>query len=153
VKENKMKNAVARLAYTRNIEAEYKDEVAAAEAELKESGTWRYLEQRREYLKTAKADVTDAEASVRRAAVETFRKTGNTKPHPAVKVKIYVLLDYEPADALDYAREHLPAALKLDKRTFERAAKVVVMDFVATRQEPRATIARDLSEYLPTGDT
>ena len=143
-----MKDAIARLAYARKVEAEYKAEVAQTQAELEETGTWRYLEQRREYLKTARADVADAEVAARKEAMKIFTETGDKAPHPAVKIKLYKMLDYKLADALDYARQHLPAALKLNKRTFEQAAKVVAMDFVAILQEPRATIARDLSEYL-----
>jgi 3-mercaptopyruvate sulfurtransferase SseA len=80
----------------------------------------------------------------------TFAETGDKAPHPAVKIKMYTMLEYKDEDAIDYAREHLPGALKLDKRVFARAAKAVAMNFVAILQEPRATIARDLSKYLPT---
>ena len=143
-----MENEIARLAYTRSIEAEYKAKVATAEADIKASGLGIYLRQQQDYLKTAQADVADAEIEVRKQALAIYTKTGNKVPHPTVKVKIYTMLDYEPADALDYAREHLPKALKIVKREFEKAAKVLELDFVDFTEEPRATIARDLSEYL-----
>ena len=61
-----------------------------------------------------------------------------------------MVLEYKDEDAINYAREHLPGALKLNKRVFKKAAQAVAMDFVAILQEPRATIARDLSKYLQT---
>jgi len=144
-----MKDAIARLAYTRKVEAENRAEVAAAQAELETSGAWIYLEQQRGYLGTARADVADAEAEARKQAMIVFAETGSKEPHPAVKIKMYAILEYNDKDAIDYAREHLPEALKLDKRTFKKAAQAIAMDFVAILQEPRATIARDLSGYLP----
>ena len=144
-----MENAVKRLAYTRSVEAEYKAEVAAAQAELETSGVWKYLEQQRQYLKTAEADVADAEVEVREQAMAVFAETGSKEPHPAVKIKMYAVLEYNDEDTIDYAREYLPEALKLDKRTFKQAAQAITMNFVAILQEPRATIARDLSRYLP----
>lgn len=144
-----MKDVIAKLAYTRKVEAEYKAEIAQADAAIKETSEWKYLEQRREYLKTVQADVADAEIKVRKEALDIFAETGNNIPHPAVKIKRYTVLDYKEADAIEYAREHLPEALKLVRGVFKNAAKVVKMDFVAIRQEPRATIARNLSEYLP----
>jgi hypothetical protein len=50
--------------------------------------------------------------------------------------------------ALIYCRQHLPNALKLDARAFEKAAKVIPLSFVDVVETPKATIATDLSEYL-----
>ena len=144
-----MEKTIQRLAYTRSVEAEYKAEVAAAQAELETSGVWKYLEQQRGYLKTAQADVADAEVEVRRQALAVYLETGDKAPHPAVKVKIYTVLYYNDGEALDYARVYIPRAVRLVKRTFEKAAKVLELDFVDFTDEPRATIARDLSGYLP----
>jgi hypothetical protein len=80
--------------------------------------------------------------------VEAFDETGKTHPHPAVTIKQFTVLVYTADDALEYAREHLPQALKLDKHVFERVAKAAQPPFVLFTKEPRATIARDLSEYV-----
>ena len=144
-----MENAIVRLAQARKMEAEWQAEVAEADVDLKASAEWQYREQRVQYLKAAQADVADAEAEARKQALAAYEETGDKAPHPAVKVKMYTALCYNLDKALDYAREHLPQALKLDKRTFEKAAKVLELDFVDIVQEPRAILARDLGEYLP----
>jgi hypothetical protein len=147
--EYELKHEVVTLACARSVAAECKAEVDAARAFLEASFAWENLEQQRELLKTAKDHVAIAETATREAAMGIFAETGNSVPHPAVKVKMYAVLEYKDEDAISYAREHLPGALKLDKRVFKRAAQAVAMDFVAILQEPRATIARDLSKYLP----
>lgn len=144
-----MENEVAHLAYYRNIVAERKVSLVKAEAELHASPLWQRVGDRHESLNRVKGKQAEAEAEVRKQALAIYLETGDKAPHPAIKVKVYTVLDYEPADALDYAREHLPKALKLDKRAFERAARAIEPDFVDFTDEPRATIARDLSKYLP----
>ena len=144
-----MKDAITRLAYIRKVEAEYKAEIAQAQAELEKSTQWQYLEGRREYLRTVRVDMADAEIAVRQMSRIIFFETGDKVPHPAVKIKMYTALDYTDGDAVEYAREHLPKALKLVKRIFEKAAKVLDLDFVTVRKEARVIIARDLSKYLP----
>jgi NAD+--asparagine ADP-ribosyltransferase len=138
---------IQKLAYHRNIEAEYKQEIEDVKAEIKAS-YGHILERVESLLGVAKADVADAEADVRKAALATYGENGEKQVHPAVTVKVFTVLDYSLSDALEYARQHLPKALKLDKRSFEKVAKAAELDFVAVSEEPRATISRDLSNYL-----
>ncbi len=142
-----MDELIRRLAYDRKVEAEYRQEIAEIEAEIAASPLVKQLERARELLKVAQADVADSEEDVRKAALEAYQADGSKKPHPAVAVKVYTVLDYDPAQALDYARQHLPQAVKLDKRMFEKVAKVADFPFVDITTEPRVTIARDLTEY------
>jgi len=144
-----MKDIVERLAYSREIAAERAVQLKEAETKLQASPLWRQWELASGDLKAAKSNVAQDEEDARRVAMEIFIETDDRAPHPAIKIKDFTVLDYEDADAFDYAREHLPKALKLDERTFEKAAKILELDFVVIRQEPRATIARDLSGYLP----
>ena len=144
-----MKNAIARLARARQIVTEQEAALAEMTEELYASPLGLYLNKTREDLQKAKAAQSDAEIGVRAIGRNIFRETGDKMPHPAVKIKMYAALDYTDEDAIEYAREHLPKALRLIKRTFEKAAKVLELDFVTARKEPRVTIARDLSEYLP----
>jgi len=143
-----MNEKIKRLAYYRLVEAEHKARIAEVRAELEANPLWAYLTKKQERLKAAQAKVADAEQEVRSAALGWYETTSDKKPHPAVQVKLYTTLAYDPQAALDYACEHLPKAIKLDKRAFEKAAKAIEPDFVAFAQEARATIARDLSEYL-----
>jgi len=146
-----MKNTIERLAYLRHNMAEQKNMLAGAEAALRSTVQWAEVEHRRERLRATEMEEQGIETEVRNLALAAYGKTGDKAPHPAVKVKMYTVLDYEDADAFDYAREHLPQALTLNKKVFETAAKSIKLDFVVIQQEPRATIARDLSGYLPEG--
>ncbi len=142
-----MDKAVARLASIRQIEAECRADIAGAEKALRLTDAWQYLEQQREYLKVTQGDVADATAEVRKYALDIYEATGHKSPHPAVNVKMYTVLDYDGGEAVKYALLHLPQALKLVKRDFEKAAKVLELDFVTISQEPRASIARNLDEF------
>ena len=144
-----MNEAVTYLAKCRQYEAEDKAAVERIEAAIRaEYG--KMLDDARHLLGVAKADVADAEDDVRKLSLAAYVEGGKSdkKPHPAVQIKTYTVLEYDEGDALDYCREHLPNALKLDKRAFEKVAKVAEPEFVAVKDEDRATIARDLSEWL-----
>lgn len=142
-----MESLIKHLAQARKIQQEYKAELDELNAEIVE----RYGKRSKRImslLATAKADVKDAERDVREAAVAAHHHDGSKKPHEAVQVKMYTTLAYEPDDAIEYCIKALPNALKLDKRAFEKVAKVARPNFCDIRQEPRTTIARDLEKYL-----
>jgi hypothetical protein len=142
-----MNDLIENLARARAIEKEYRQEIAELEQEIAETKSGKRLAYvKSDLLRVAKADVEDATAAVRRAGVEAFEETGKTRPHPAVTIKQFTVLDYDEDEALLYARYNLPQALKLDRRVFERVAKAAQPYFVAISKEPRATIARDLSD-------
>ena len=143
-----MNDAVEQLAQARYIEVALRKLLAQREAELHVTPEWQQWEAETGDFRVAKANVLSAEAEVREQALAIHAETSERTPHPAVKIKMYTILIYEFADAFDYAREHLPQALKLNRRRFDKAAKVLELDFIDIEQEPRATIARDLSKYL-----
>ena len=74
------------------------------------------------------------------------------KPAPGVGISVRKELAYNEDQALEFCKESLPKALKLDKRLFEKHAKGVAetqpLDFVTIKEKPTATISSDLSEYL-----
>ena len=144
-----MNDAVTRLAYLRHDIAEQENILAGAEAALRSTAQWAEVERRRKRLQARKVEEKEAGAEARKQALVVYAETANKAPHPAIKVKMYTVLGYDDGEALDYARVYIPRAVKLDKRKFEQAAKVLEPDFVTITQEPRATIARDLSKYLP----
>ena len=108
-------------------------------------------------LSDAKGKVADDESVVRTTALAMF--DGKDKhPHPAVTIKVYTAVDYNDADAIALARDVIPGALRIDKSAFEKAVKGLAgMDIegvsdkvnavVVIRDDPRATIARDLGGY------
>ena len=142
-----IREAIELLRKTRATEADFTAQVAEIKAELEALPLWKMLQDVQGYLATARADVETQEHRVRWEALEAYNKTGNKKPHPAVAIKMYAVLYYASLDAHAYACQHLPKALRLDVKAFEKVAKVANLDFVTISEEPRATIARDLSAY------
>jgi len=112
------------------------------------------LMESREYKQAAQESVIahqmmcETEDQVRALAVDFYTATGDKRAHGAVTVKVFRDLVYDEVMALIYCRQHLPNALKLDARAFEKAAKVIPLSFVDVVETPKATIATDLSEYL-----
>lgn len=135
------------LAVARKNEAEEKAILDSINAEIQAQYGER-LELAQKYLSTARIDVADAEAKLEKAVSDQYKVDGNKKPHPALMVKIYTVLEYDPGVALDYCRQHLPNAVKLDKAQFEKVAKVAGLHFVEAKDDPRLTIARDLSQWI-----
>lgn len=141
---------IKRLARLRQIRDEHKGRIAAIQAEIDALITERYgasLEHENSMLSTAEEEIAEVEAKLRKEAVDRFRFIGD-KGHGPVRVKEYTVLAYDPGEAHAYCVRYLPATLKMDKRKFEKAAKVLDLGFVTIGTEPRATIARDLSGYL-----
>lgn len=123
--------------------------VARARRELEEAravlrAKEEFLEPFREAVREASMRVEEAEERLREAARVVYEATGNKSPHPAIGIRIMTRLEYDVGPALDYCRQHLPTALKLDKAAFEKAARAIPLDFVTKREEPQVTIAQKL---------
>lgn len=91
------------------------------------------------------------EVAVRNAAVEAFLATGDKHPAEGVTVKVFKNLSYAIETVTDWARLHMPMVLALDRKRFERAATSGILPDTApvdVIDEPRVTIASDLSVYL-----
>ena len=141
-----MDKLIRDLAIARRDVSDFKDCIEAVKKEIeKEYG--KELSDLNEELSLAQARANDAERAIREAALESYQADGNKHPHPTITVKVFTYLLYDEGVALDYCIQHLPSALKMDKTKFEKVAKVVQPDFVEIGQEPKPTIARDLSEY------
>lgn len=140
--------AVERLALARETEAHEKEALAAVEAVIAEK-FGDALTKARRCLQFARADEVDASVNLRQLTLDEFYQGDKATPHPAASIIMQTILYYDDGDAISYCRKHLPKALSLRKRDFEKAAKVIEPDFVKIRQEPRVRIKHDLSEWLP----
>lgn len=100
---------------------------------------------------TARQLIEKLEDEIKVEALATFSSTG-TKKQEAVTIKEFAVVTIkDEALAREWCMTNFRPALKLDTKTFEKAVKDgTVPDVYATvTTEPRAQIATDLSEYLP----
>jgi len=92
--------------------------------------------------------VVAEETKLRELTLQAYAETGNKEPAPGVGIREITKLDYDQKVAYLWGLDHR-MALKLDTTAFEKIAKVSPLDFVTIIGEARATIASDLSGYLP----
>ena len=106
------------------------------------------VEQRKEVM-DKKKNISDG---LKELAVLQYFDIGEKKPAPGVEVRIYTRLNYDEETAFSFCEQHLPAALKLDKKKFEKYVKAMEevdpVDFVEIVEDPRVFISGDFSEYL-----
>ena len=138
---------VADVADARRAEAECRAEIATLEMTIANTTWGQRLAGLQDTLRLIRETVQVAEDAARDAALTTYEQTGDKKPHPTIAIRIYQVPVYDTAQALDYARAHLPTALRLDSRTFEKAAKAIELDFVTWHDDARPAISKGLSKY------
>jgi len=142
-----MESMIKVLAAARREEKRRREAVQAAQEAVAATSVGKRLAVCVVAVQHAKQRAAWLEAGVREEALAVFEGLGDANPHPAVKVKSYIVYEYDPAAVLEYARLHLPSTVKLDTRKFEKACGGIEVPGVATRIEPRATIKRDLSQW------
>lgn len=103
------------------------------------------------YERSTKMRIAELENAIREAALKEYTENGNKRPHSAIAVRINKRLRYDVNAALEYCRKHFDAAVEvvLNTKVFEKAAPNLDLDFVQVVEEPQATIASDLTPYLP----
>lgn len=146
-----MDDLIRTLANARRVEAEHKAELQQVNDEAAALIQERYGDRLKEIganLAHSQALTQEIGAIIRLAALDSYSESGDKHPHAAVTVKVYRKLGYDAGEAFRYCVDNLTAALQVDKRKFERVAKVAELEFVIFSHEPRATIKRDLSAYL-----
>jgi len=141
------RNSIQKLAQARREAGWAKHKADELEAQLKATTLGQQVELAKAAAKRKAKQEQAAYEEVRGLALDCYEATGDTEPHPAVKIKLYTVLDYDPSVARNWSAEHMPDLLVLDKKAFERVAKAAPMDFVEIEKEPRPTIARDLAEW------
>ena len=143
-----MEHTIGALAQGRRELKELVAESKRLEQQIAASDAGQEHAQTMERIAETKRHISCLENSCREGALEVFRINGETSIHPALKVKQYTVLNYSPELAKAWCMRKFADGLRLDKRAFEKAAKVLRPKFVAVETEPRLTIARDLSGYL-----
>ena len=102
-----------------------------------------------EYVQNDTVAVAALEAVTRQAIVERYEATGDSRPHPAVAIRVTRKLRYDAETALAWAKRH-DIALQLNTKTFERVMRdnPERPDWCAVLNIPTATIATDLDAAL-----
>lgn len=135
VLKSMLNDHIEQLALLRKELAAMREELAARKAEL---------EPYEEAVRAKARDVAEIEDNVRKVAVEIYNLTGNRAVHSFVSVRVERRLEYSEDEAVEWCRQHLPTALKLDNRAFEKVALAAELGFVKVWQEPKALIATKL---------
>ena len=143
-----MENLVRILASARADKESAQSAVKLMQEELEKTDEWQRLRLAKENL----SERTSSERTVYDAlydqAVQNY--DGDKKPHPAVGLGEYTVVEYNEEAMKNWAIDHKhPGLLKLDKRAANAVAKgPTAPEFVTISTEVRARIATDLSEYL-----
>lgn len=147
-----LREAVQKLAVARSAEAavkvvlqEKRDQFAAANAALLATE------------KEAKTAVAQAEADVQALSLAAYNADkSNKKPAEGVEIKLFTVYTYDPAKAFAWAKEKGMCLIpeKLDEAAFQKVAAATPdsVPFVTITKEPKPTIAKDLSAYVPVED-
>lgn len=120
-------------------------DIATYAAEAKKASFLQWEKENQSMLDYVKAayEIMDKEESIlREMTIAIFHETGDKHPAPEVGIREIEKLEYDPALAFAYAKEH-GVALKLDVPSFEKMAKIEELRpaFVSTINVITATIA------------
>jgi predicted RecB family nuclease len=151
---------VLRVAELRRRQNEVATKIAEARAAFLES-----IKPLTEEAEQLGSECEAAEATLRASALAHYEQTREKRPAAGVQVKVYTRLEYDLEKADKWTREQGLARIPekiipekiipekiipemLDRRAFEKIAKVRPIDFVVKKQEPEVTIAKDLEKAL-----
>lgn len=143
-----MNELIQKLAVERTVIEYIRARIETAKFRLAETDEGRFLANLEISLSVIRTAATDMEDAIRAEALAVYAADGNKRPHAAISIKEFKVMEYDPKVAVTYCLTHLPGALKLNPTIFEKIAKVVQPDFVTERTEARAQIAMDLSAYM-----
>ncbi|MCK9571163.1 hypothetical protein M0R72_19595 [Candidatus Pacearchaeota archaeon] len=90
-------------------------------------------------------DLAEEEARLRELTLAAYQETGNKKPTPGVGIRVVKKAEYEPGEALTWAKKH-DACLTLDEKAYKTALIAGIFADAPGKvvEEPQATIAKEL---------
>lgn len=142
---------VIMLAQQREYTKEMFESVADARKELEATDEYIIVEEAKAKLNVANALEDMLYELVRSGALNVSEQSNydDRTPHPATKVKKYniVVIDNEK-EAKQWAAKNAPSILSLNKSKLSRTTKELEVDFVHNEIEYRASVSRDLSDYV-----
>ena len=83
---------------------------------------------------------------IRNQAESEYAETKQKKLLGGIGIRILSKLEYEESDAMDWAKEKMPVAIKtiLDKKQFETFAKTNDLDFVNKTEKVSVTFPKEI---------
>jgi len=107
--------------------------------------------------KDCELKISELESKIRDEADANFKTTGEKQPHPAIEVQQKLVICYDGATALEYAKTELKQAVVLDKKFFDGTMrewhkKNQLPDFVKAESVPWVKIDKDLTPFLESGE-
>jgi hypothetical protein len=142
-----LEQRVRELALHRASVARYKAAQAEAQAALEATPEWQRVQVAKTQAASVSKDEDEFRGRVESATLDIYGALADKHPHPGVQVKDYEVVKYDAEKAKSYCIAHLPNALKFDPAAFEKAARVLGLEWVEIVKEPRVTVATDLSKW------
>ena len=93
-----------------------------------------------EYEELNIAEFTDI---ISQRAIKEYNNTGTKTLYGGIGIRVMQRLEYNPTRAIEWAKKH-SIALMLDKKAFEKIAKIEDISFVTKKEVPIVTIPREL---------
>jgi len=92
-----------------------------------------------------KSAMAQVEGDLREIALAEYAATNDKKLPCGIGIRVTTKLEYEPAAALAWAKQH-DMALTLDKAAFEKIAKASPPEFVEIVEVPTVTLPTDTAK-------
>lgn len=145
---DELKALMAELAQARRAALAAAGECGALSKTLAESELGQRMEAARKAWVAGEAQEKQLRARLQELAAAHYAATGEGRPAPGLAIKLFAVLDYDAGQALAWCEQNAPTLVKraLDVRAFEKTA-VVLGAPVQVREEPRTSVASDLSMY------
>lgn len=140
------------LARARQAEARLAERLARAKERMQESEAGRAYEAARQEYGSATLLREHYDSELRAALLAAQGDAPEGRKWAWGQNKRRKVLTYDQDKALAYCREHLPKALRLDAKVFEKAAAVLDLDFVTVEESWMPTVATDLSAWAELED-
>ena len=122
-----------------------KEEVENLKAALKEKTEAFNAENREliDQLFLAKEELNEVIADVRNFALFEFAETGEKKLFGGIGIREKTVIKYDEAKALEWAKEK-DMFVQLDKKSFEKAATGLSLDFVKIEKDIQVTFPKEV---------
>ena len=98
-------------------------------------------------LRNAKeVEIEELKEHIAEECISDYNETGVKEFQGGLKIRLNNRVNYDPDKALDWAKINMPAVVKqtLDKRSFDKFAKELDLDFVELKKEPSITYPSEL---------